>query len=97
MRLALGLAFKDPCEHFGTVGEAVKFVSLKKDSQRDVPKNMWTIPYILHAYDVKRSNFQNKRRADKNGLTLLTDGYKRRKKYNKGDCVITNREASRSL
>ena len=32
---------------------------------------MWTIPYLLHAYGVKRSNFQNKRKADKKGATSL--------------------------
>jgi hypothetical protein len=56
---------------------------------------MWTIPFLLHAYDVKRSNFQNKRRADKKGVNVLTCGLVKRVQYNKGDCVITNREASR--
>jgi hypothetical protein len=70
-------------------------VSKKKESQLDIPKNFWTIPYLLHAYDVKRSNFHNKRRADKNGVNNLTDEYKKRIQFNKGDCVITNRAASR--
>jgi hypothetical protein len=69
--------------------------AVKKNSQLDVPKNMWTIPYLLFAYDVKRSNFQNKRRADKNESNTLTDGMKKRIQFNKGDCVITNRAASR--
>jgi hypothetical protein len=43
---------------------------------------------------VKRSNFNNKRKADKNGANNLTDGYKKRIQFNKGDCVITNRSAS---
>ncbi len=55
---------------------------------------MWMIPFLLHVYDVKRSNFQNKRRADKNGVNVLTSGLAKRVQYNKGDCVITNREAS---
>jgi hypothetical protein len=58
MCLALGLAFKDPRREYKDVsGTEGKFVSVIKDGQRDIPKNMWTIPYLLHAYDVKRSNF----------------------------------------
>ncbi len=56
---------------------------------------MWTIPFLLYAYDVKRSNFQNKRRDDKRGVTVLTGGLAKRVQYNKGDCVITNRVASK--
>jgi hypothetical protein len=95
MRLALGAKFVDPREHKGTNGEFGKYVSMKSASQIDVPKNMWTIPYILHAYDVKRSNFQNKRNQDKKGAAMLTQ--KEKKQYNKGDCVITNRAASRRM
>ena len=62
MRLALGASFNDPREHKGNQGDGGKFVSLKKDTQADVPKNMWTIPFLLYAYDVKRSKFQNKRK-----------------------------------
>jgi hypothetical protein len=58
---------------------------------------MWTIPFLLHAYEVKRSNFQNKRRDDKNGINRLTEGLKRRVQFNKGDCVITNRVASKRM
>jgi hypothetical protein len=56
MRLALGASFNDPREHKGNQGDGGKFVSLKKDTQADVPKNMRTISFLLHAYDVKRSN-----------------------------------------
>jgi hypothetical protein len=95
MRLALGAAFVDPREHKGTNGEYGKYVSQKSANQMDVPKNMWTIPYLLHAYHVKRSNFQNKRKQDQMGAAMLTQ--KEKKQYNKGDCVITNREASRRM
>jgi hypothetical protein len=97
MRLALGPTFIDPREYKGKAGCDGKFVSEKKDSQRDIPNNMWTIPFLLHAYDVKRSNFQNKRRDDQKGINVLTGGLARRVQYNKGDCVITNRVASRRL
>ncbi len=97
MRLVLGTKFTDPREYKGKAGNDGKFVSEKKESQRDIPKNIWTIPYLLHAYDVKRSNFQNKRRNNIKGFNLLTGGLARRVQYNKGDCVITNRGASRRL
>ncbi len=72
MRLALGPSFNDPRDHKGDQGDGGKFVSLKKESQADVPKNMWTIPFLLYAYDVKRSNFQNKQKNDKLGVSKLT-------------------------
>ncbi len=45
--------------------------------------------------DVKRSNFQNKRKNDKLGVSKLIEGMKKRVIWNKGQCVITNRAASR--
>jgi hypothetical protein len=88
--------FQNPRETKGHNGEFGKFVTQKKDTQLDIPKNMWTIPYLLHAYGVKRSNFQNKRKADKKGATNLTQKMQlNRVQFNKGDCVITNRVASR--
>ncbi len=96
MQLALGSKFKDPRETMGHNGQFGKFVSQKKESQLEIPKNMWTIPYLLHAYGFKRSNFQNKRKADKKGATTYTREMNvNRVQFNKGDCVITNRVASR--
>ncbi len=80
----------------GYTGEFGKFVTKKKESQLEIPKNMWTIPYLLHAYGVKRSNFENKRKADKKGATNLTrEMQTNRVQFNKGDCVISNRVAPR--
>ena len=96
IRLALGPKFEDPRGTKGHNGEFGKFVSQKKESQQHIPKNIWTIPYLLYAYDVKRSNFKNKRKADQKGATTLTRAMNPNKvQYNKGDCVITNRAASR--
>jgi hypothetical protein len=72
MKHSLGKEFKDPRDYRGSQGDGGKFVSLKKDSQKDVPKNIWTIPYLLHAYDVKRSTFIDKRALDKKRATQLT-------------------------
>jgi hypothetical protein len=82
MRVALGDNFKDPRDYKGQSGEGGKFVSTKKESQRDIPKNMWTIPFLLHAYDVKRSNFQNKRRDDKKGKAAVMGKRGRTNKVN---------------
>jgi hypothetical protein len=48
MRLALGPSFNDPRDHKGNQDDGGKFVSLKKETQADVPKNMWTIPFLLY-------------------------------------------------
>jgi hypothetical protein len=95
MKMAMGDNFLDPREYKGISGEKGKFVTKKTESQQNVPKTFWTIPFLLYAYDVKRSNFKNKKNADKNGVTNLTEGIKKRIQLNKGDCVITNRVASR--
>ena len=68
-------------------------VSERAQTQATKKFNIWTIPYLLHAYDVKRSTFIDKRALDKQGATQLTT--KKRVQYNKGDCVITDRTASR--
>ena len=93
MQFSMGESCKDPRETRGVQGGGGKFVSQRKESQLHVPKNIWTIPYLLHAYDVKRSSFMDKRTLDRKGVAFLTE--KHRKQYNKGDCVITNRAASR--
>ena len=74
MRLTLGQSFVDPREHKhkGHNGVLGKYVSATSEAQQGIPKNMWTIiPYLLYAYDVKRSNFQNKRNADSRGAELF--------------------------
>jgi hypothetical protein len=64
MKLALGDSFADPREYKGIPGERGKFKSLKCKSQANIPKNEYTIPYLLHAYDVKRSSFQRRVKED---------------------------------
>ena len=50
MKEAMGDAFVDPREHKGTnvEGGGGRYVSLKKTTQRGVPKGVFTIPYLLH-------------------------------------------------
>ena len=62
MKEVMGDAFVDPREHKGTaVKRTGKFISTKKLSQSKVPKGPYTLPYLLHAYDVPRTTFQRKR------------------------------------
>ena len=55
MRAVSGSEFVDPRQHRGQQGHASggKFVSRKTASQVGIPKNHLTIPYLLHAYEVK--------------------------------------------
>ena len=85
MRLTLGQSFVDPREHKGHNGVLGKYVSATSEAQQGIPQNMWTIPYLLYAYDVKRSNFQNKRNADSRGADLFKR--KDKKQYNKEETV----------
>ncbi len=65
MEQALGDKYKDPREHKGVQGKASsgRFVSLKKASQIGIPKNMWTLGYLVYAYDVDKATFRRRWKA----------------------------------
>ena len=89
MREVLGDSFEDPRTHLHYPGtdSGGKFVSAKKESQRDVPKNVYTIGYLLHAYDVSRTSFYRYRKTGPPGEVsrkIPTNG-------NAGKHVITDR------
>jgi hypothetical protein len=63
MQYTMGKEFKDPRETRGVQGGGGKFVSLKKDSQLDVPKNMWTIPYLLRSICIRRETVDLQRQS----------------------------------
>jgi hypothetical protein len=67
MEKALGDKYVDPREHKGVQGKASggKFVSLKKASQMDVPKNMWSLGYLVYAYGVDKATFRRRLKAEK--------------------------------
>ena len=72
LREVMGDDFVDPRDHTGVVGNdnGGKFVSLKKASQRGTPRNEYTIPYLLHAYNVSCTTFQRYRKlGDTSHLT----------------------------
>jgi hypothetical protein len=47
MKMAMGDKFMDPQEYKGISGEKGKFVTKKTESQQNVPKNFWTIPFFI--------------------------------------------------
>jgi len=72
MEEALGDKYVDPREHKGVQGKASggKFVSLKKASQMDVPKNMWSLGYLVYAYGVDKATFRRRLKAVKEGIVI---------------------------
>jgi hypothetical protein len=58
------------CQHRGlkVKGSEGRFVSAKIVSQLGIPKNVYTKPYLLHAYGISRSTLKNCRiKADQLG------------------------------
>ncbi len=55
MQHVLGSDYKDPREYTGIrdKNSGGKYVSTKKTSQQGIPKNGFTIPYLMWAFDVK--------------------------------------------
>ena len=92
MEKALGDKYVDPREHKGVQGKASggKFVSLKKASQLTVPKNMWTLGYLLYAYGVDKATFRRRLAAEKEGIMIGGTIGK-----HIGTSVINNRQLAR--
>ncbi len=64
--------YSDPREYRGVRGKnsGGKFVSLKRESQAHVPKNVHSLGYLLYAYGVSKTTFFRKRDAEKMGTAL---------------------------
>ncbi len=56
LQRALGDAYKDPRDYTGvrSSNSGGKYVFLKKNSQQGIPKNIYTIPYLMWAYVWKK-------------------------------------------
>ena len=56
-----------------------KFISLKKESQGGIPKNVYTVPYLIYAYGVPETTFKRWRKALKNcgnlNIVRTVEGY----------------------
>ncbi len=74
MKEVLADKYKDPRDVKGIQGtnSGGKFVSLKKDSQSHVPKNVHSLGYLLYAYGVSKTTFFRKRDAEKVGINAET-------------------------
>jgi hypothetical protein len=92
MRKVLGDKYVDPREYKGVQGKETggRFMSLKKESQIGIPKNFWTLGFLMYAYDVDKATFRRRLKAAKEGTAIgETIG-----KHN-GTSVITNRILAR--
>ncbi len=67
-----------------------KFVFLKKSSQQGAPKNIYTIPYLMWAYNVSKCTFKRKLKEAKQGYTPVITP-----KKHIGTCVIACRDMAR--
>ncbi len=72
MEKALGDKYVDPREHRVVQGKASggKFLSLKKSSQMHVPKNMWSLGYLVYAYGVEKATFRRRLKAEQDGIVI---------------------------
>jgi hypothetical protein len=95
MKIAMGSNFCDPREHIGVQGKGSggKFVCVAKVTQVGVPKNEYTIPYLLHAYDVTRTTFQRRLKQDYMGKVSERD---KQPYVYKGLTCIDNRQLARA-
>ncbi len=74
MQSAIGADFKDPrLVSAHGVGKDNLSGRYKNNHKSGVPKGIFTIPYLLHAYDVKRSTFRIKMHDVKEGRIVLTE------------------------
>jgi hypothetical protein len=64
-------AAHDPRTYIGKKKKACggKFVSLKKASQEGIPKNVYTVPYLIYAYGVAETTFKRWRKSARGGVT----------------------------
>jgi hypothetical protein len=65
VKIAMASNFRDSREFVGVqgLGSGGKFVSKQKATQAGIPKNEYSIPYLLYAYDVMRTTFQRRVRS----------------------------------
>jgi hypothetical protein len=73
LKHASGDTYKDPRKYKGVRGTGTggKFVSIKKSTQLGVPKNIYTIPYLMWAYNVNKCTFKRKLKEAKQGYTSV--------------------------
>ncbi len=62
MHIVLHADFKDSRDHTGVPHpeQGGMFQSQRSSAEREIPHNEYTIPFLLYAYDVKRTTFQRR-------------------------------------
>ena len=92
MKEVLGDKFVDPRDYKGTRGKDTggRYVSTKSKRQTGVPLNVYTIPYLMWAYNVNKCSFKRRLKSEKMGITITPDVTN--SPVNKGLSVIESRE-----
>jgi hypothetical protein len=65
----------DPRSYVGikTKASRGKFTSMKKASQGGIPKNVYTIPFLIYAYGVPETTFKRWRKSARSGINRNQD------------------------
>jgi hypothetical protein len=92
MKEVLGDKFVDPRDYKGTRGKDTggRFISTKSKRQKGVPLNVYTIPYLMWAYNVNKCSFKRRLKNEKMGIKIKADNTD--SPVNKGLSVIESRE-----
>jgi hypothetical protein len=92
MKEVLGDKFVDPRDYKGTRGKDTggRYISTKSTRQRGVPLNVYTIPYLMWAYNVNKCSFKRRLKSEKLGINIKPDVSA--SPVNKGLSVIESRE-----
>ena len=94
---SMNLPFDDPRRsgNGGMRDEGGLWLSKKSKSQKNIPKNPLTIPYLLYAYGVSRSSFKRRVMADRKGVPM--EAFDRRKVTKTFVSVIESRTAASNM
>jgi hypothetical protein len=97
MKEVLADGFTDPRTYRGVRGKdsGGQYVSLKKDSQAHVPKNVYSLGYVLYAYGVAKTTLFRKRDAEKMGPISQKESSTKSKPPEAGKTSIDNRAIAR--
>ncbi len=92
MKEVLGDEFVDPRDYKGTRGKDTggRYVSTKSKRQTGVPLNVYTIQYLMWAYNVNKCSFKRRLKSEKMGINITPDVTD--SPVNKGLSVIESRE-----
>jgi hypothetical protein len=75
MKEVLGDKFVDPRDYKGTRGKDTggRFISTKSKRQKGVPLKVYTISYLMWAYNVNKFSFKRRLKSEKLGIKMKPD------------------------